>query len=66
MQSVDHAEGTGVYNNNNITSTALKSSGTRAQKRNKTKSLVTFRSRGHKGVVISLMGRRLFMVEKQF
>ena len=33
--------------NNNITSIALKSSGARAQKRNKTKSLNIFKSRGH-------------------
>ena len=46
------------------TSTALKSSGTtRAQKRNKTKLLIIFKSRGHTGV-ISLRGRRLFKVEK--
>ena len=50
----------------NITSIALKSSGARAQKRNKTKSLIIFKSRGHAGVIISLRGRRLFKVEKQF
>ena len=38
---------------NNITSNiALKSSGARAQKRNKTKSLIIFKSRGHTGVII--------------
>ena len=31
----------------NITSIALKSSGARARKRNKTKSLIIFKSRGH-------------------
>ena len=49
-------------NNTNITSIALKSSGVQAQKRNKTKSLIIFKSRGHTGV----RGRRLFKVEKQF
>ena len=34
-------------NNNNITSMALKSSEARAQKRNKTKSVIIFKSRGH-------------------
>ena len=28
--------------------------------------LIIFKSRGHTGVIISLMGRRLFQVEKQF
>ena len=47
---------------------ALKSSGARARKRNKTKSLIKFKSRGHIiiGVIISMRGRRLFKVEKQF
>ena len=40
--------------------------GARAQKRNKTKSLIISMSRGHAGVNISLRGRRLFKVEKQF
>ena len=53
-------------NNNNITSMALKSSEARAQKRNKTKSVITLKSRGHTGVIISFKGRRLFKVEKQF
>ena len=44
-------------NNDNKTSMALKSSGTRAQKRNKTTSLIIFKSRGHRGVIISLRGR---------
>ena len=44
----------------------LKSSGARAQMRNKTKSLIVFKSRGHAGVIISLRGRRLINVEKQF
>ena len=48
----------------NITYIALKSSGARAQKRNKTKSLIIFKSRGNIGVIISIMGRRLFKVEK--
>ena len=52
--------------NNSRTSTALQSSGTRARKRNKTKSLIIFKSQGHTGVIISLRGRRLFKVEKQF
>ena len=39
---------------------ALKSSGARAQKRNKTKSLFKFKSRGHTGVIIRCRGRRLF------
>ena len=39
---------------------ALKSSGARARKRNKTKSLIKFKSRGHIGVIISMRGRRLF------
>ena len=38
----------------------LKSSGARAQKRNKTKSLFKFKSRGHTGVIIRCRGRRLF------
>ena len=53
-------------NDNNITSMALKSSEARAQKRNKTKSVIIFKSRGHTGVIISLRGRRLFKGEKQF
>ena len=60
---------TQVSNNNNnkyITSIALKSSGDRARKRNKTKSLIIFNNRGHIGVVISMRGRRQFKVEKQF
>ena len=55
-----------INNNNNITSIALQSSGARAQKRNKTKSVIIFKSRGHTGVIITLSGRRLFKVEKQF
>ena len=43
-------------NNNNITSMALKSSEARAQKRNKTKSVIIFKSRGHTGVIISVKG----------
>ena len=43
-------------NNNNITSMALKSSEARAQKRNKTKSVIKFKSRGHTGVIISFKG----------
>ena len=41
-------------NNNNITSMALKSSEARAQKRNKTKSVIIIlvKSRGHTGVII--------------
>ena len=42
---------------------ALKSSGTRAQKRNTTTIVNDFQSRGHTG---SLRGRRLFEVEKYF
>ena len=49
-----------------VTSIALKSSVARAQKRNKTKSLIIFKSRGHAGIIISLRGCRLFKVEKQF
>ena len=45
---------------------ALKSSEARARKRNKTKSLIIFKNRGHIGVIISMRGRRLFKVEKQF
>ena len=41
---------------------ALKSLEARAQKRNKTKSVII----QHTGVIISLRGRRLFKVEKQF
>ena len=53
-----------TYNSiNNITSIALKSSEARAQKRDKTKSLIIFKSRGHAEVIISLTGRRLFKVE---
>ena len=37
-----------------ITSIALKSSGARDQKRNKTKSLIIFKCQGHTGVIISL------------
>ena len=46
------------YNNNNndITSMALKSSEARAQKRNKTKSVIIFESRGHTGIIISFKG----------
>ena len=58
----------GSKDNNNIiiiiTPIALKSSGTRARKRNKTKSLIIFKSRAHTGVIISLWGRRLFKVDK--
>ena len=57
------------HNNNhntNITSMALKSPEARAQKRNKTKSVIMFKSRGYTGVIISFKGPRLFMVEKQF
>ena len=39
-----------------ITSMALKSSEARAQKRNKTKSVIIFKSRGHTGVIISFKG----------
>ena len=35
---------------------ALKSSEARAQKRNKTKSVIIFKSRGHTGVIISVKG----------
>ena len=42
--------------NNNITSMVLKSSEARAQKRNKTKSVIIFKSRGHTGVIISFKG----------
>ena len=45
---------------------ALKSSGARAQKRNKTKSLFKFKSRGHTGVIIRCRGRRLFKVENTY
>ena len=57
-----------LLNNNNkyITSIALKSSGVRARKRNKTKSLIKFKNRGHIGVIISMRGRRQIKVEKQF
>ena len=40
-------------NDNDITSIALKSSEARAQKRNKTKSVIIFKSRGHTGIIIS-------------
>ena len=43
-------------NNNNITSMALKSSEARAQKRNKTKSVIIFKSREHTGITISFEG----------
>ena len=43
-------------NNNDITSMALKSSETRAQKRNKSKSVIIFKSRGHTGIIISFKG----------
>ena len=49
----------GAFNNNNtnnITSMTLKSSEARAQKRNKTKSVIIFKSRGHTGVIISFKG----------
>ena len=52
--------------NNNLTSVALESSGARAQTRNKTKSLIIFKSWGHTWVIISLRGCRLFKVKKQF
>ena len=45
---------------------ALKSSGARAQKRNKTKSLFKFKSRGHTGVIIRCRGRRLFKVSRLY
>ena len=62
-----HAAGRGLirgpvmlhYNNNNnndITSMALKSSEARAQKLNKTKSVIIFKSRGHTGIIISFKG----------
>ena len=56
-------------NNNNsyITSMALKSSGARARKCNKTKSLIIFKNRGHiRVIIISMRDRRLFKVEKPF
>ena len=45
-------------NNNiiNITSMSLKSSEARAQKRNKIKSVIIFKSRGHAGIIISFKG----------
>ena len=43
-------------NNNNITSMALKSSEARAQKHNKTKSVIILKSRGHTGIIISFKG----------
>ena len=43
-------------NNNDITSMALESSEARAQKRNKTKSVIIFKSRGHTGIIISFKG----------
>ena len=46
----------GNNNNNDITSMALKSSEARAQKRNKTKSEIIFKSRGHTGIIISFKG----------
>ena len=49
--------------NNNITSMEHKSSEARPQKRNKTKSVFIFKSRGYTGVIIS---RRLFKVESNF
>ena len=52
--------------NKYIISIALKSSGVRARKRNKTKSLIKLKNRGHIGVIISMRGRRQFKVEKQF
>ena len=42
-------------NNYNITSMALKSSEARAQKRNKTKSVIIPKSRGHTGIIISFI-----------
>ena len=69
MQDADleHSAASNNNNNNNKrTSIALKSSGIRAQKRNKTKYLTIFKSRGRTGVIISLRGRRLFKVDKQF
>ena len=43
-------------NNNDITSMALKSSEARAQKLNKTKSVIIFKSRRHTGIIISFKG----------
>ena len=43
-------------NNNYITSMVLKSSEARAQKCNKTKSIIIFKSRGHTGIIISFKG----------
>ena len=45
-----------AHNKNDITSMAFKSSEARAQKRNKTKSVIIFKSRGHTGIIISFMG----------
>ena len=60
MLEVEHIFELGnLYNNNNnndITSMALKSSEARAQKRNKTKSVIIFKSRGHTGIIISFKG----------
>ena len=42
---------------------ALKSSEARAQKRNKTKSVIIFKSRGHTGVIISVNPFRLSFSE---
>ena len=53
-------------NNNNNKYIISISSGVRAGKRNKTKSLIIFKNRGHIGVIISMRGRRQFKVEKQF
>ena len=65
-KDVMHLTRTNNNNNKYITSIALKSSGVRARKRNKTKSLIIFNNQGHIGVVISMRGRRQFKVEKQF
>ena len=45
---------------------ALKSSGVRARKRNKTKSLIKFKSRGHIGVIISMRGANYLRWKSNF
>ena len=41
---------------------ALKSSEARAQKRNKTKSVIIFKSRGHTGIIISFKCMKLICI----
>ena len=56
MPSFNNNNNNNNNNTNNVTSMALKYSEARAQKRNKTKSIIIFKSRGHTWIIISFKG----------